>query len=196
MKDLFTILADNQVEITDEQKSAIKKEFNENYKTIAEFNKKVDEIKTKDEELDAKGKAIDEMKTQIEALESDNAGIEDLKSKIADYEKAEQDRKDNAEKEKKIEGLKARFSPLKGDKNYFNEYVENGIFEEFCKALDDEANTGKSDAEIYEALTKDKNIYANPNQVVDIPGASSGGEKENDAIEKARAIMGLKKKGE
>lgn len=194
MKDFFTILAEAEIEVADDKKEALKKVLNENYKTIAEFNKKVDDLKSKDEELTAKETTINELKEQIGNLEEGSKGLNELNAKLKAYEDAENERKANAAKEEKLNAIKARFSPLKKDKEYVNEYAEKGVFDDFVKALNDKANEGKSDAEIYEAITKDKNIYVNPNQKVVIPGASGGGDKETLAIEKARAIMGLKKK--
>lgn len=178
MKDIFAILTSKGYEIKEEDKDAIKKEIAENYKTIAEFDKKSKDISTKDDELKAKEDTIAEMKKQIETLEAGNKGIDELKATIKSYEDAENARKEAAEKEKKIAGLKARFSPLKADKEYFNSYVEDGVFSEWQKALEDEANAGKSDKEIYEAVTKDKDIYKS-NTRVDIPSANTNGGEDN-----------------
>lgn len=194
MKDIFQILADNSIEFTEEQKASIKKAVAENYKTINEFEKKANEVKSKDDELKDRDQTIADLKSTVETLENDNKGVEELKQKIADFEQAEQARKDKAERDKALAGIRARFEPLKADKEYFNEYVENGVFDEFCKALENDANTGKSDKEIYEQITKDKDIYKNPNQRVDMPSAGAGGNKETEAIDKARAIMGLPSK--
>jgi chromosome segregation ATPase len=183
MKDIFSILNGKGYEIKEEDKEAIKKEIAENYKTIAEFDKKSKDILTKDDELKAKEDTIAEMKKQIETLEAGNKGIDDLKATIKRYEDEENARKEAAEKEKKIAGLKARFSNLKGERNYEggdDGYAAKGVFDDWRKALDDETNTGKSDKEIYEAIVKDKTgIFANPNTRVDIPSANTNGGEDN-----------------
>lgn len=171
MKDLFTILTENEIEVPEEKKTAVKKAVEENYKTINEFNKKVEKLTTAEE-------TIKDLNEKIGKIEADGTAIDELKQKVADYEKAENDRKDAEEKAKKTAALRGRFDGLKGDKKYLNEGTENWIFGEFEKALSDEANTGKSDSEIYEAITKDKNIYVNPNQAIDMPEANPDGNTE------------------
>ena len=46
MKNIETILKELGIELTDEQKEKLKREHNENYKTIKEYQDKVDKIET------------------------------------------------------------------------------------------------------------------------------------------------------
>ena len=46
MKNIETILKELGIELTDEQKEKLKKEHNDNYKTIKEYQDKVDKIET------------------------------------------------------------------------------------------------------------------------------------------------------
>ena len=87
----------------------------------------------------------------------------------------------------------ARFDKLHGERKYANDFTKNGIFAEFKEAVGKAENEGKSDADIFSALTKDRDgIFTNPNPGVNIPGAG-----DSDSIEKAkydsiRAAAGLK----
>jgi hypothetical protein len=175
MKDLFTILTENEIEVPEEKKTAVKKAVEENYKTINEFNKKVEKLTTAEE-------TIKDLNDKIGKIEADGTAIDELKQKVADYEKAEADRKDAEEKAKKTAALRKRFDGLKGDKEYVgggdDGYIAKGIFGEFCDALSDEANQGKSDSEVYEAIIKDRPIFVNPNQTLDMPEANPDGNTE------------------
>ena len=46
MKNIETILKELGIELTDEQKEKLKKEHNENYKTINEYEKQAEKIET------------------------------------------------------------------------------------------------------------------------------------------------------
>lgn len=130
------------------------------YVAKEKLDKKINELSAAQTTIaDLKGKLEDAEKVDVKALQD----------RLKTYEDAENTRKQNEDKAKELEALKARFTPLRKDKNFLNEGTEQWIFGEFSKALDLEENKGKSDAEIYDAITKDKNIYQNPNQVLKSP---------------------------
>lgn len=113
-------------------------------------------------ELQAANDTIADLKGKLQNAEK--VDVEALQKKIADYEQAEQKRADDEKAAKEVEALRGRFAPLKGEHKYINEYTENAMFDEFRNALSLDENKGKSDSDIYAAITKDKNIYENPNQ--------------------------------
>lgn len=138
-----------------------------------------DKLDKKTNELTEAQNTITKLNGEIETLKTNGTDVEKLKQTIADYEAKEQKRADDEKAFKENEALKARFSPLKGDKKYLNEGTESWIFSEFRNALSLEENKGKSDADIYAAITKDKNIYENPNSKLVIPPVG-GGESKTD----------------
>ena len=152
-----------------------------------------DKLDKKINELTEAQNTITKLNGEIETLKTNGADVEQLKHTIADYEAKEQKRTADETAAKELEAIKARFSPLKGDKAFLNEGTENWMFEEFRKAIALEENKGKSDADIYEAITKDKNIYENPNSKFVNPPADGGDGKISDEA-KARAVMGLPEK--
>lgn len=85
MKNIETILKELGIELTDEQKEKLKKEHNENYKTIKEYQDKVDKIET----LEKTVKTTEEtLKTAQEDLKKfEGVDTEGLNKKIAELEK-------------------------------------------------------------------------------------------------------------
>lgn len=132
------------------------------------------------EKFDKKVVELQEANNTIKQLQNENVDIERMKSTIADYRAKEQKRINEEKAAQKNASYKARFSPLKGNNKFLNEGTENWIFNEFVKALDSDENIGKSDAEIYEFVTKDKNIYISPNQQFISPPVGSNIEIKGD----------------
>ena len=79
--------------------------------------------------------------------------------------------------------VERRFEAAAGDREFLHEYVRRGLLADFAAALEDAANFGKSDAEVFSALTREKNCFAaqNPPPPLPAPEAAeleraSGGE--------------------
>lgn len=117
--------------------------------------------------------------------------VEGLRTKIREYEEAETARKAAAAKAEKEAELNERFTAVSGDREYIHDYVRRGVMEEFGRALEDKSWRGKSDAEIFDTLTKDKNYFKSQNP----PAGDMGkpGEVTDEAAHMAamRAAMGL-----
>ena len=79
MKNIETILSEVGIELSDEQKATINKSVKENYKTIVEYDKKVDKIKTLEDSL---------QKTQDTLKTFDGIDAEGIKKQIADLNEA------------------------------------------------------------------------------------------------------------
>lgn len=120
----------------------------------------------------------------------DGVDLDALRQQLAAYEQVEQQRKQEAQQQEHERLLHERFDKLNGDRQYINEFTKNGVYGMFKAELDKQENQGKSDAEIYGALVKDKDgIFANPNAPQAIPPA--GGSPVDD-MSVMRAAMGLK----
>ena len=79
--------------------------------------------------------------------------------------------------------VERRFKAAAGDREFLHEYVRKGLLADFAAALEDAANAGRSDAEVFSALTREKNCFAaqNPPPPLPAPEAAeleraSGGE--------------------
>lgn len=132
----------------------------------------------------AKGKLIDAMgknKTltddikklndDIAALKDENSDVEDYKKKFNDLlQKIEDDQKAEKARQEDVE-LTNAITEVFGDKKFTSDYVKNGIIADMKAEIAKPENKGKSYAELFESLTKDKDgIFANPNPPVNIAG--------------------------
>ena len=128
--------------------------------------------------------------TELESANGDAAkykkDLEALQKQIAD-EKAEAERK--AAEEAAETECKSRFDSAVGEKKWRDELTGNAVYCMFKTSLADEANKGKSDKEILEMITQDKNYYENPNKPGDMQGMGFGGGELSD--NDVRAVMGL-----
>ena len=121
------------------------------------------------QQLEDNKTTINDLKSQIEkAPKSDE--MESLKSKIAEYEQNEADRTAKQKAKEEDDILTKNITDVFGDKKFVNDFTKNAIMNEIKTALKDSANMGKSAKDLFEEITNGKDgIFANPNQVVDMP---------------------------
>lgn len=184
MKDIFEILKDNGIDVETEKQADIRKAFAENYKTVNEHNKKVEKLT---EQVNTANDTVKDLNEKLE--DASKVDVKALQDRIKRFEDAEADRVKKENEQKETEALKARFSPLKGENKFLNEGTENWIFGEFKNALSLDENKGKSDADIYAAITKDKNIYESPNKRLVIPPV---GNLDKNVYKSKEDILGIK----
>lgn len=152
-------------------------------------------------ELKEKNNAFNKLKDDFEQLKSSNASAEDYKTKfeqlqqeISEKEKAEKEAAEKAEREAIIKSRYEAAAVGKDGKTleWTHEAIKNDYLRKFTEALEDKANTGKSDKDIFNALVKeDGSAFTTPSAQTVFDGAGSfGGEDLDDA--KINAIMGLK----
>lgn len=125
-------------------------------------------------DLDKANGTIKEYETTISDLKKSAEGNEDFKKKFEDLEQKIAEERAAAEKKAKEEaeeaGFSNRFKTVVGEQKWRDELTEKAVYSEFKTALKDEANKGKGDKDILEALTKDKNYWKNPNQPANMTG--------------------------
>lgn len=145
-------------DITEEQINAV---LNLRSGEIERTNREIENLKA---QIDAKGNEIEQYKATVSELEKANGDSEALNKKIQELqatieEREEADRQAAAEK-----ALSDRFGAVLGENEFLNDFTRNGIYSEFKTALEAEGNKGKSDADIYAAIVKDRDgIFKNPN---------------------------------
>ena len=113
-----------------------------------------------------------------------------LADKIASYERTIGEMKASAGS---ADALKSKIAELEKniDKPFLNDFTKDGMLREFREALGKPEYKGKGDAEIFAALTKDRNgIFANPNPPA-IPGMGNVPPAAEIDENAARAVMGL-----
>lgn len=168
MKDIFTILSENDITIPEDRKEAFTKAFRANYKTVNEHKKTADD-------LEAANETIAQLHTDLQKYSGTDETIRTLQNQLQTYRDAEQERKAQ-------DAMRNRFNAVKGDKQFVNAYTENGIEEAFRTAVNDTANAGKSDADIFLALVKDrKDVFVSAHSAPDIPGMGGNVDKALDA---------------
>ena len=154
-----------------------------------------------EKELEDKKSAFDTINGEFETLKASNASAEDYKAKfdklqedIAAKEKEEKEAKEKAERE---ENILNRYNAVAVDKDgkpleWTHEAIKADYLHKFSEALNDKANEGKSDADIFNALTKeDGTAFKVPGAQTVFGGANNvSGPDLDDA--KINAIMGLK----
>ncbi len=167
--------------ITDEQLKAIL-DLNG-----ADINKTKGEYDTLKGDLDAAKETISTMTTELQGLKDSKATLEDwekkfndLQSDIAEKETTATEEAERAEREANILN---RYNSVSVDANgnpleWSHDAIKNAYLQKFTDALADETNTGKSDADIFKALTnEDVGAFKTTQPVVQLKGASPiGGE--------------------
>ena len=103
------------------------------------------------------------------ALEAARAELEVLRAEVERFRAGEQARMAaDAEARRRAE-VERRFKAAAGDREFLHEYVRKGLLADFAAALEDAANAGKSDAEVFSALTREKNCFAAQNPLPPLP---------------------------
>lgn len=157
-------------------------------------------LSTLEKELEDKKTAFNTLNSELETLKTSNASAEDYKKKfedlqkdIADKEKKEKEAQEKAERE---ENILNRYNAVAVDKDgkpleWTHEAIKADYLHKFSEALNDKANEGKSDADIFSALTKeDGAAFKVPGAQTVFGGANNvSGPDLDDA--KINAIMGL-----
>ena len=166
MKDLL-----EKFEIGEDKRKLSKEEIKALLGEIGKFvNVETEKVENKyKQDIENYKTTINDLKSQIEkAPKSDE--IESLKTKIADYEQKEADRIANQKTKEEDDILTNNINAVFGDKKFVNDFTKNAIMNEIKTALKDNANLGKSAKDLFEEMTNGKDgIFANPNQVVDMP---------------------------
>lgn len=133
-------------------------------------------VNLKDGQYIGKGKYESEKRTrkelerEVNTLKSGLVSADRLQKEIFELQK-EIEKRNLEDENRKIESSYLnRFDRISSGAPFVNDITRKGIFEEFKCACSAEENSGKSDKEIYESLTKDrKGIFANKMTRIDMP---------------------------
>lgn len=152
MQNYEQILAELGIEIPEDKKADLKKKFDENYRTKADYDKAIikrDEYKTSLDDVQKRleeFKDVNDLKTQISTLTT----------QLANEKKAHDDDTRKAALEKTVDEFFATVDE-KGEKVYdfLNDITANHYREELSKALDSDSAKGKSIADIFKGMITD-----------------------------------------
>ena len=180
--------------------------FNGESLTLEQFTERTASMKLADltsGEYVAKGKydsdlkkVRDDLKTAketIATLEANKGDMDALQAELDKYKQADEARQKAEQEAAAHKAMEDRFNAVLGDKQFANDLVRNGTMDAFSRALNDPANTGKGDKELFEALTKDAaGIWKNPQQEpVKVPGVTGSWADSDNNERLMRQAMGL-----
>ena len=181
--------------------------------TLEQFNERTKDMKLADltsGEYVAKGKYDSDIKKErdkakeaaetIKQLQESMGDVDGMKAKLEEYQQADEARQKAEQEAAAHKAMEDRFNAVLGDKQFANDLVRNGTMDAFFHALNDPANTGKGDKELFDALTKDAaGIWKNPQQEpVKVPGVTGSWADADNNERMMRKVMGLppEKKGD
>lgn len=113
---------------------------------------------------------LTEAQATITTLKASAGDVDTLKAKIAEYEQKDAQRVEAEAKSAKQREIAQRFATVRGAVEFIDPTIEEAVLTKFSAALDDPANKGKGDAEIYTTLTKDKPYFKSQNPPVNMGG--------------------------
>ena len=132
-----------------------------------------------DEQLKTAQTDLATAQTAIADLEKQKGDVAALQKTIDDYKAADIKRTEDQKAAELLSSHQERFNKVLGDgRKFAHDYIQTGVFSDFQKAITDEANKGKGDAELFDALTKDKDgLFAsmNPGSNVNMGKFGNGG---------------------
>ena len=154
-------------------------------------------ISDKDKIIKDNEDKINKLGEDLKAGEGDAETIKNLQKQVEDYKEAEKQRKEAESKAAADKTLTDNILEVFGDKKFVNDYTKNSLIAQIKDELGKDENQGKGIKDIFETITKDStDIFANPqHEDLDLPGVGGQGNGgSDDALAKARAIMGLETK--
>ena len=148
----------------EEIKAIFPEATDEQLKSIMDLNgTDVEKVKSKvttlENELKDKKADFENLNKQFEELKNGNATAEEWKAKYEALQsdidaKEKQAEADRILKEKE-QNIANRFDAVLGDKKFNHDAIRSQYLKKFGEALEDKEYEGKSDADIFHALTKD-----------------------------------------
>ena len=186
MKNILTQLFGEAV--TEDALKQFNAELGAKFVAKADFNTKLEEIKTLKGDKKSLEEKIDELTKTANSAEYYKNQLETLQNDIKEKEKqAEADRK----AKEKADGIAARFETVVGEKKFSHDAVRADYLKKFGEALDNTDYQGKSDAEIFHALTKDDAAAFEGVTAYHLEGPTNKGFGAEIDDARVREVMGL-----
>lgn len=139
-------------------------------KIMTEAGKDITREQKKFEDYDDIKEQLTKAQATIAELEKVKGSADELQKQIDAYKTAEAERVANEAKTAKQREAAQRFATAKGQHEFLDPDIEEAVMNKFMAAVDDPANKGKGDAEIYTTLTKDKPFFKSMNPDVNMGG--------------------------
>lgn len=158
MKDIYAILTGLGIEVPEDKKATLDKEWKENYRTVAEFEKataKRDEYKA----------SLDTVQEQLKAF--DGVNLEEYKIQITDLTKKLEDERAARLADESKRQLDATIDKFMGGKRFINDLTADSIRNKLADELSKDTARGQSLEDIFKTIVSDKDGNQIPNILVD-----------------------------
>lgn len=139
MQNYEQILAELEIEIPEDKKEPLRKAWNQNYKTIADYNKQVEKTKRYQSEIE-----------EAQRKQAENQEAVELKEQIETLERQIQEEKDARAKENNQRANKENLRKFFSGKKFINSITENEVNRQMLEALEED-NT-RSIEEVFEEV--------------------------------------------
>ena len=133
------------------------------------------------EELTAANDALAKANNTIRDLEKNKGDVEALQKQIDDYKAADQKRIDDEKAAAERADLLERMDAVMDGRKLLHERMRDLIADDFDAALKDRANRGKSDKDVFDAITLDKGYFASQNPPAQNMGGFNSSIRDDDA---------------
>lgn len=121
------------------------------------------------QDLDAANAALAKANETIKSLEANKGDLEKVQKELDDYKAAEEQRIAAEKAAAERAELMERMDAVLGDRKFIHDRMRDIVADDFAKALADKANRGKSDTEVFEAITRDQGYFASQNPAINMP---------------------------
>lgn len=154
MKDIKAILEDHASALDAEATAKILREVQDNYRTVAEVEKKAQRIS----ELEA---MQGELAKQVESLEGAGQEVQALKEQVGEYQAKEKERLAQAQKATERASFEKAFDAALDGREFANDLVRESVFSRAMELCGSDSAVGVREA--IESATKDvPGVWHNP----------------------------------
>ena len=147
-------------------------------------------------DLEAAQTALDQANQAVATLEAAKGDSERLQAELDRYRQAEAQRLQDERAAQEHREILERMDAVMGDRRFLHERMREWVADDFKAALQDKANRGKSDLDIFNAITLDKGYFASQNPpVVNMGGFGPVNSPDTDKMSDAEYYSSVFKKG-
>lgn len=138
MQNYEQILAELEIEIPEDKKEPLRKAWNQNYKTIADYNKQVEKAKRIKSEVEEAKRTLEQKQAELKEAVSLKEQAETLKQQLQEVQDA------------RIKLINEHLRKFFSGKKFINSITENEVNRQMLKALEED-NT-RSIEEVFEEV--------------------------------------------
>ena len=158
MKDIYAILTGLGIEVPEDKKPTLDKEWKENYRTVAEYEKAT----AKRDELKA---SLDTVQEQLKAF--DGVNLDEYKEQIGTLTKQLEEEKAARLADESKHQLDVTIDKFMGEKQFVNSLTADSVRNKLAEELSKDTAKGRSIDDLFKSIVSDKDGNLIPNILVD-----------------------------